>query len=179
MPINSAEPVAVFEATKNSAGEHSVTGFGDRRAGLAAPPQAAFAQRGRRIEQLQQQLKRQQQGRDDKPSAERERDLPPRPNPAEPALTAWLDQLAAVMPRTAADFSGERVDDYRKANDATERWAAELVRFDNSPRPSEMLRACDALLNAKDRVDRLLNQTLELRVGFAAIDAEPRHDGNQ
>src|SRR5947209_5815462 len=135
-------------------------------------PNLAFAQRGRRIEQLQ----RDQESRAEKLGGDRERYQPPRPNPAEPALAAWIDQLAAVIPRTAAGFSAEKVDDFRKANDATERWAAELVRFDNSPRANEMLPACEALLNAKDRVDRLLNQTLELRVGFAAIDAEPRHD---
>jgi hypothetical protein len=140
-----------------------------------AAPQFAFAQRGRRLEQLQQQFQREQQGRDEQASAARERNLPPRPNPAEPALAAWLDQLTAVVPRSAADFVAEKVDDYRKTTDAAERWAAELVRFDSNPRPSEMLEACDALLNAKQRVDRLLNQTLDLRVGFAAIDPEARH----
>jgi hypothetical protein len=137
-----------------------------------AIPRSALAQRGRRIEQLQ----RDQESRAEKLGGDRERYQPPRPNPAEPALAAWLDQLAAVIPHSAAGFSAEKVDDFRKANDAAERWAAELVRFDNSPRANEMLPACEALLNAKDRVDRLLNQTLELRVGFAAIEPEPRHE---
>src|SRR5262245_5741291 len=37
-----------------------------------------------------------------------------------------------------------------------------------------MLRACEVLLNAKDRIDALLNKTLELRTGFAALEGESR-----
>ncbi|HEY2148719.1 MAG TPA: hypothetical protein VGH32_12330, partial [Pirellulales bacterium] len=117
MLINSAN-AALLKRPKNTPAKIWLLALMIAVLGLAAAPQAAFAQRGRRLEQLQQQLERQQQGRDDKPSAERERNLPPRPNPAEPALAAWLDQLTAVVPRTAIDFSGEKVDDYRKSIDA-------------------------------------------------------------
>src|SRR5437764_12707446 len=96
----------------------------------SAIPRSALAQRGRRIEQLQRDL----ESREKELEEQQNRNKPPRPNPAEPALAAWIDQLSAVVPRSAAGFSAEKVDDFRKANDAAERWAAELVRFDNSPR---------------------------------------------
>ncbi|HEV2970663.1 MAG TPA: hypothetical protein VGY55_11900 [Pirellulales bacterium] len=140
-------------------------------AALVFAPGQALAQRGRLFEQrakLQELQEKQQE-------EEKERNQPPRANPAERAVAAWLDQLGTIVPREAAGFSAENVDDFRKATDALERWSAELVRFDNSPRPNEMLPACDALLNAKDRVDRQLNQTLALRTGFAALDGDARH----
>ena len=133
-----------------------------------ASPHVALAQRGRGAlaERLREQAKDQESG--SRLDEERARNQPPRPNPADPAIAAWLNQLAKLIPTDATGFADMNVDEYRKAIDATERWAAELVRFDNSPRPNEMLLACNALLNAKDRVDRQLEQTLAIRTGFAA-----------
>src|SRR4051812_16712345 len=102
----------------------------------------AHAQRGRRFDPSS----RDQDPRGGQPSAERNR--PPRANPAEQAVAGWLNQLAAVVPASAAAFEKQNVDEFRKATDATERWLAELVRFDNTPRANEMLRACEVTLNA-------------------------------
>jgi hypothetical protein len=140
---------------------------------LATAPRAAFAQRGRGA--FAERLREQARDQESRLEEERARNQPPRPNPADPAIAAWLDRLAKLIPTDAAGFADMNVDDYRKATDATDRWAAELVRFDNSPRPNEMLIACNALLNAKDRIDRQLEQTLVLRTGFAALDKSRQH----
>jgi hypothetical protein len=138
-------------------------------------PDSALAQRGRGAfaERLREQSKDQEPG--SRLDEERARNQPPRPNPADPAIAAWLNRLAKIVPADAAGFTDMKVDDFRKATDATERWAAELVRFEDSPRPNEMLPACNALLNAKDRVDRQLEQVLALRAGFAALESGQRH----
>ncbi len=131
--------------------------------------ETANAQRGRRFDPSL----RDQDPRGGQPANDRFQ--PPRANPAEPAVAGWLNQLSTIVPRDAAGFEKQNLDEFRKATDATERWIAELVRFDNSPRPAEMLHACDVLLNAKDRIDALLNKTLELRTGFAALEGDARH----
>jgi hypothetical protein len=140
-----------------------------------AQPTVSLAQRGRGAfaERLRDQARDQEQG--GRLDEERARNQPPRPNPADPAIAAWINQLAKLIPSDAAGFAELNVDEYRKAIDATERWAAELVRFDNSPRPNELLLACNALLNAKDRIDRQLEQTLAIRTGFAALDKSKQH----
>ena len=134
-------------------------------------PRQADAQRGRFGQQRQRALELQQKEQAEQAAHNR----PPRANPAAPALSAWIDRLASLLPRSAAGFAGEKVDDFHKATDATERWGAELVRFDNSAQPAEMLQSCDALLDAKDRVDRLLDRALALRAGFAALDGDAHH----
>jgi hypothetical protein len=141
---------------------------------LVATPRPAFAQRGRGAlsERFRDQLRDQESA--SRLEEERARNQPPRPNPADPAIAAWLERLAKLVPTDAASFADMNVDEYRKATDAIDRWAAELVRFDNSPRPNEMLIACNALLNAKDRVDRQLEQALALRTGMATLDKSQR-----
>jgi hypothetical protein len=100
----------------------------------------------------------------------------PEPTPvvtqAEQAVFSWLDRLDTIVPQRAADFGGQNVDDFNKATDATERWAAEAARFTPKTRPGEVMLAISYLLTAKDRVDALLNRTLQTRTGFAPLDAK-------
>ncbi len=118
------------------------------------------------------------QDQDSDDSAER-----PEPTPvvtqAEQAVFSWLDRLDTIVPQRAADFGGLNVDDFNKATDATERWAAEAARFTPKTRPGEVMLAISYLLTAKDRVDALLNRTLQTRTALrnSTPRGKPRPSG--
>ncbi len=139
-------------------------------------PGTVFAQRGGRIERLREQAEKEKADQDKQQDDDRESRLPPRPNAGIQPLAGWLAHLEAIVPQQAAGFSAADVADFRKSTDAVEGWAAEVVKFDDKSRPAEVLQANNALLDAKERCDRLLNQSLELRTGLAAIPAESRND---
>ncbi len=140
----------------------------------AAIPSAALAQRGTRIERMREQLLKDKEEQEKQADDDRAGRLPPRENPATPALSGWLDRLEALTPKRAAGFSTADIAEFRKAIDATEGWAAELIRFDSTTRPSEVLQAVAGLLDAKSRCDRLLDQTLATRTGMAPLASDSR-----
>ncbi len=146
---------------------------------LLATAMPALAQRGTR---LQQRIREQQEAaakeRGDKnngPDSDGPADDKLRPNPNEPAILAWTDRLEAFVPASAVGYQKQQIDELRKATDAVDQWAIQLTRFDDKIRRLEMLHAVGVLLDVKDRVDRLLDRTLQARVGFAALDAASRH----
>jgi len=139
-------------------------------------PGSAFAQRSSRIERLREQMEKEKDDQDKQQGDDRESRLPPRPNVGIQPLAGWLVHLEAIVPQQAAGFSTADVADFRKSADAVEGWAAEVVKFDDKSRPVEVFQATSALLDAKDRCDRLLNQALELRTGLAAIPEASRND---
>ena len=111
---------------------------------------------------------------------------PPQPAPPSPqrvaahqALSQWLDRLPTAIPRRATDFATQNLPDFREAANSIDGWAAETTRFSSDPKlapgPEELYRVIEHLLDAKERVDRLLEQTFEQRAGFGSLDAAVQH----
>ena len=94
---------------------------------------------------------------------------------AEAALTGWLDRLESYLPRSAADFASQDMAEFGRETEGIEGWSAETAKFDPPPTPDELAQIVNLLLDSKDRVDRALNRTLELRTGLAALDKSTRH----
>ncbi|HEX3999611.1 MAG TPA: hypothetical protein VHX65_13750 [Pirellulales bacterium] len=95
---------------------------------------------------------------------------------AESALSSWLDRLEAFLPRSAADFGRQNLSEFDQETQGVEGWSAETARFDPPPTPEELKQIVNLLLDSKDRVDRALNRTLNLRIGLAALDKSMQHD---
>lgn len=86
------------------------------------------------------------------------------------ALERWLDELDRAVPAEAEKFAATDSQRIEKAADAVEQWAVFISRFDrlNAAQTVQTLRR---LLAGKQRVDRRLDATLEVRRQFAALDA--------
>lgn len=95
---------------------------------------------------------------------------------AEAALGSWLDRLETYLPRSAADFNAQDLNEFAQETQGIEGWSAETAKFDPPPTPDELGQIITLLLDSKDRVDRALNQTMNLRTGLAALDSSVQHD---
>ncbi len=99
---------------------------------------------------------------------------------ADSALTGWLEKLPTTVPTKAADFATQNLKDFTEATFTLEAWAFETTRFSSDPErptsPARLLQTVEHLLVAKDQVDRLLNQTLDLRAGLADLSTDKQRD---
>ncbi len=95
---------------------------------------------------------------------------------AESALRSWLDRLETYMPRTAADFSAQDLNEFAQETRGIEGWSAESSKFDPPPTPEELGQVISLLLDSKDRVDHALNQAMDLRTGLASLDSNVQHE---
>jgi len=94
---------------------------------------------------------------------------------AESALGSWLDRMEQFLPRRAVDFGLQDLAEFARETEGVEGWSAETARFDPPPTPEELGQIVNLLLDSKDRVDRALNRTLDLRTGLAALDKTTQH----
>ena len=96
---------------------------------------------------------------------------------AEAALTSWLARLDAYLPRSAAGFGPQDMAEFDRARmQGIEAGRRRPPKFDPPPTPEELGQIVNLLLDSKDRVDRVLNRTLELRTGLAGLDKTAQHD---
>jgi hypothetical protein len=97
-------------------------------------------------------------------------------SPAE-GLSGWLRALKRAVPSEAAEFSDETNSALDKAAEAVELWAAQVAKFRDAKTSDEVLDRITRLLEAKNDVDRVLDQTLDLRRQFATLDADSARHG--
>ncbi|HVA46970.1 MAG TPA: hypothetical protein VNH11_11435 [Pirellulales bacterium] len=93
-------------------------------------------------------------------------------------LNGWLRALEKSLPREAAKFSAESDAALDKAADAVEQWAAQIATFRDAKTSNQFFEGIVLLLEAKNRADRLLDTTLELRRQFASLDDTPQRNAS-
>lgn len=95
--------------------------------------------------------------------------------PAE-SLRLWLAELNRATPHQPAEFSPPSNQRLAKAAEAVELWCIQLAQ-PAATNGQPLLEVVGQLLSAKNAVDRLLDDTLEVRRQFAALpDDAARHD---
>ncbi|HEV3021242.1 MAG TPA: hypothetical protein VGX76_02200, partial [Pirellulales bacterium] len=96
--------------------------------------------------------------------------------PQSDGLTQWLSRLERSVPREAAMFSAATPAGVDKAADAVEQWMAHWASFKQARTNAEVHDVIRRLLAAKSRVDRLLDEAIEVRRQFAVLPAGPEQD---
>ncbi|OYV88939.1 MAG: hypothetical protein B7Z73_07465, partial [Planctomycetia bacterium 21-64-5] len=91
-------------------------------------------------------------------------------------LNGWLRALEKSLPRGPAKFSAESDAALDKAADAVEQWAAQIAAFRDAKTSNQFFEGVTLLLDAKNRADRLLDATLDLRRKFASLDDTPQRN---
>jgi len=91
--------------------------------------------------------------------------------PQSDALELWLRELERSVPRKAADYSAATPAKVAKAANAVEQWMTQWASFKQVRTPAEIHDAIRHLLEAKTRVDQLLDEAFELRRQFSALPA--------
>jgi hypothetical protein len=95
------------------------------------------------------------------------------------ALERWLDELDRAIPAQAEKFSATDRERIEKAADAVDQWGVYIARFDRL-NAAQTVQTMRRLLAAKQRVDRRLDATLDVRRQFAALEpTETRHKALQ
>lgn len=98
-------------------------------------------------------------------------------NKAADGLQGWLRALESAVPVEAEKFSSQTNAALDKAADAVEQWAAQIALFREATGSDRLLEDLGRLLAAKNRVDGLLDATLDVRRQFASLDETPeRHE---
>ncbi len=87
-------------------------------------------------------------------------------------LAGWLTHVERLVPSDMAKFETTLPSQLTAANDAIEQWAVDRATFRSARSSDEALAVIRQLLDAKRRVDRLLDTTIELRTQ-AAANADP------
>jgi hypothetical protein len=96
--------------------------------------------------------------------------------PTSDGLTQWLNQLDRAVPREAAKYSAETPAGVDKAADAVEKWMADWATFKQARSNAEVHGVVRRLLAAKARVDRLLDDVIEVRRQFSMLPAGAQHE---
>ncbi len=100
-------------------------------------------------------------------------------DPNSDALERWLDELDRAIPAQAERFSATDRERIEKAADAVDQWGVYIARFDRL-NAAQTVQTMRRLLAAKQRVDRRLDATLDVRRQFAALEpTETRHEALQ
>lgn len=109
---------------------------------------------------------------------------PAQPKPAQPKpavtltaadnLNGWLRILETAVPGEGAKFSPESNAALAKAADAVDQWGAQIAVFREAKNSDQLLDGLALLFAAKNRVDHLLDATLDVRRQFAALDDTPQ-----
>ncbi|HVX13473.1 MAG TPA: hypothetical protein VHC22_19975 [Pirellulales bacterium] len=107
------------------------------------------------------------------------------PKPPGQELLGWLRALEKAVPGIVTSdpaddktktFSAETTTALDKAAEAVEQWAAQIATFRDAKTGEQLLDGIGQLLDAKNRVDRLLDATLDTRGQFSALaDTPERH----
>lgn len=84
-------------------------------------------------------------------------------------LQKWLEHADKLLPRTADGYRTKPPAQLKAAAQAIEQWAAHQGRFDNVNHPDAILETLSRLMQAKQRVDRWLDEAIGLRSEFVAI----------
>jgi hypothetical protein len=87
-------------------------------------------------------------------------------------LAGWLTHVERLVPSDMAKFETTLPAQLTAANDAIEQWAVDRASFRSARSSDDALAVMRQLLDAKRRVDRLLDTTIELRTQ-AAANADP------
>ncbi len=82
-------------------------------------------------------------------------------------LEIWIDDYAKRLPRDVDQCTNVRNAPLAEAADAIEKWTAVLASFRGAREGQALLAQVDRLIAARQRVDRLRDETLALRVRFA------------
>ena len=93
-----------------------------------------------------------------------------------PAVAAAepIDDLVQQFPASAVECEAPRAAELQQAAEALEGWASRQIFRGGSPSVDEVLKTLDVVLAAKNRVDRGLDDVLNLRVEFAEMPAGPQ-----
>ena len=168
--IRSLQPTNRYNAATIFCAVASVLMFAGPAISDPPPPRGGrFALREREREKAEQEAKDKENGPAE-PSGGG-----PALRKAESALASWLDRLETYLPRRAADFGPQDMAEFGHDTQGVEGWSAEAARFDPPPTPAELQQVVNLLLDSKDRVDRALNRTLDLRTGLASLDKTSQH----
>ncbi|HEY2881968.1 MAG TPA: hypothetical protein VGJ15_06030 [Pirellulales bacterium] len=99
------------------------------------------------------------------------------PPPDVDGLNPWLRRLHATLPQSAAEFATFNSAPLTEASQAVEQWVMQWSRIAPGQPRSEQLAIVGRLLDAKDFVDRELDDVLLKRTRFAELPADDkRHD---
>ncbi len=98
---------------------------------------------------------------------------PNAPSPPEvDGLDPWLKRFHETVPQTAEEFGTVDVDALNKAADAVEQWVFLWGRVAAGQMPNEQVNIMARLLDAKQFVDRELENVLATRTRFATLPAD-------
>lgn len=97
---------------------------------------------------------------------------------AEPSqLAQWVAHLEGIVPAAAAECGQAATADIDAAAEAIDQWAAQLLQMADARQPAQMRLVLGELLEAKRRVDRLLERTLEVRGELGGLAEAAARDG--
>jgi hypothetical protein len=85
------------------------------------------------------------------------------------ALSQWIGYIENLVPRAATGFEPGTSEKLKPAISSAELWAVNVANLKNVSSAGQGREVIKTLLDAKQRVDRLLDSTLEIRGQFAAI----------
>ncbi len=94
------------------------------------------------------------------------------PPPEVDGLDPWLKRFHESVPQTAADFATVDAGALNQAADAVEQWIILWGRVAAGQMPNEQVNIMARLLDAKQFVDRELDDVLATRKSFAALPAD-------
>src|SRR5262245_35914757 len=92
------------------------------------------------------------------------------------ALEQWVTRTETLVPRDAAGFTTFAPEELAAAAEAIEGWGVQLATYRTANDLGSALTITRQLLEAKRRVDALLDTTLGLRQQFSALDEKQQRD---
>jgi hypothetical protein len=94
-----------------------------------------------------------------------------KPADADP-LAQWVTVAEKTVPTEASKFTAEKPVELAKAAEAIELWVIQKTTWTKPPSVNSALETARQVLDAKQRIDRLLARTLELRTHFIGDNPE-------
>ena len=82
-------------------------------------------------------------------------------------LAQWVAVAEKLVPTEPAGFTADKLAELAKAAEAIELWTIQKTTWTTMPSAATALTAVRSVLDANQRVDRLLDRTLEVRTKFA------------
>jgi hypothetical protein len=129
-----------------------------------------------RMNSRMEQMLEQQQQFQQQPERAQPVDPNAPPPPEVDGLSPWLRRFHETVPQSAAEFDSLDATALSQSADAVEKWINQWGRVAAGQPPSEQVRILGRLLDAKELVDRELDDLLATRVRFAALpDDAQRH----
>ncbi len=88
------------------------------------------------------------------------------------ALDSWLSYTEKLVPRETSGFTVNLSAELAKASSSLEAWAVQVSLYQNARTADDVARTTRQLLDAKRRVDRLIDQVFDLRGRFVKQPVE-------